>query len=123
MNVICKQYKSFVFFANEYEIDEDIFLHAKDYICLNKRRNYDSLYWEAFSNYATKCCMVLDFKKKKGFKQTVRIGEAVCKNEIVNFLKDTKQFPGNCNCGSTYMQFNPLKYNKKWIYTMESLGL
>ena len=118
-----KQYKCFVLFSNEYEIDENIFLHAKDFIYLNKRRNYDSLYWEAFSNYATKCCMVLDFKKKNNLKPTVQIGEAICKNEIVNFFKDTKHFIGKCNCGSTYMQFNPLKNKSKWSFTTESLGL
>ena len=107
-------YNCFLLFANEKEINEEVFLHAEDFIYLNLRRNYDSLRWSAFANYATKCHIVLRFKKENNLPQTIKLGEAVCKNELVNFRKDEKHHSSKCNCGSTYMQFDPLR-NKKWL--------
>ena len=41
-------YIAFQSFIKEDAITDEILDHAIDYICLNLRRNYDSLKWSAF---------------------------------------------------------------------------
>ena len=102
-------YACFLLFVNKKELNEELLRHAIDFICLNLRRNYDSLKWNAFYTYSTYCEIALRFKKENNLPLTVKIGDTVCKKELVNFLEDEKHKRPHCNCGSTYMQFDPLK--------------
>ena len=108
-------YIAFQSFIKEDVITDEILDHAIDYICLNLRRNYDSLTWSAFYTYSSYCKIVLNFKKENNLPPVVRIGDAICKGEIVNFLRDEKHSYPNCRCGSTYMQCHPLKSKKKIV--------
>ena len=56
----------------------------------------------AYSNYLTKCKIVLDFKRKNGLELKTKLGEAVCENKLVNFFEDLNHSLDNCNCGSVY---------------------
>ena len=107
------QYAAFQSFIDEHTIDDEILELAVDHICLNLRRNYDSLKWSAFYTYANYCRMVLTFKKEKALAEIVKIGDTVCKGEVVNFLRNDKHSYPNCTCGSTYMQCHPIKSKKK----------
>ena len=106
-------YLAFQSFKNEHVITEDILEEANDFICLNLRRNYDSLTWSAFHTYVSYCRIVLNFLKEKNKLPIVRIGDTICKGQIVNFLRDEKHSYPNCTCGSTYMQCHPIKSKKK----------
>ena len=44
--------------------------------------------------------MVIDFAKEHNLIPVTKLGEAICNNEIVNFLKDEKH--KKCSCGSVY---------------------
>ena len=39
-------------------------------------------------------------EEKRGFKPVARLGEAICNDEIVNFLKDQEHY--KCSCSSVY---------------------
>ena len=72
-----------------------------NYICaqLNSpTMNY--AYWYDMYSYTSKTFMVIDFRKKSGSNLVGRLGEAVCNNEIMNFLRDKSHF--NCSCSSVY---------------------
>lgn len=76
-------------------------LLANNYICaqLNGNGPNYKYYYDMYS-YATKCFTVLEWKDKNGYNQITRFGEALCNNEIVNFLKDDEH--KKCDCGSVY---------------------
>ena len=44
--------------------------------------------------------MVIDWRKKRGFKEVAKLGEAVCDGAIVNFLEEKEHF--KCGCSSVY---------------------
>ena len=44
--------------------------------------------------------MVMDCRKKRGFKPVGRLGGAICDGAIVNFLKDKEHF--KCSSSSVY---------------------
>ena len=74
---------------------------AVNYICAQMNSqclNYS--YWYDMYCYTSKSFMVLDLKKKRGVGEVVKLGEAVCNGEIVNFLKDQEHF--KCSCSSVY---------------------
>ena len=106
-------YDAFQSFTKGHLIDEEILDHATDFICLNLRRNYDSLTWSAFYTYVSYCRIVLSFKKENNQPPMVRIGDTICKGQIVNFIRNEKHSYPNCTCGSTYMQCHPIKSKKK----------
>ena len=56
----------------------------------------------AYSNYFTKCKIVLDFKRKNGLELKTKLGQAVCENKLVNFFEDPDHSLDKCNCGSVY---------------------
>ena len=68
-----------------------------DYICGNLNSCfYNYAYWYDMYCYSTKSRIVIRYRKKKNEKAVTRLGECVCQNEIINFLKNK----GNlCNCG------------------------
>ena len=59
----------------------------------------------AYSNYLTKCEIVLNFKKDKGLEEKIKLGEAICKNKLVNFFEDLEHTINKCNCGSLYWNY------------------
>ena len=59
----------------------------------------------AYSNYLTKCQIVLDFKRDKGLEQKIKLGEAICSNKLVNFFDDLDHTIAKCNCGSVYWDY------------------
>ena len=104
-------YTNFLLFKNKKLINEKELEFAIDFICLNLNLNPDSLKWYAFYTYANYCKQVLLFKEEKQIAKITKLGESVCKGEVVNFLDNQKHKYPNCTCGSTYMQFDPLKYS------------
>ena len=74
---------------------------AVNYICAQMNSpclNY--AYWYDMYCYTSKSFMVMDWRKKRGFKPVARLGEAICNDEIVNFLKDQEHY--KCSCSSVY---------------------
>ena len=46
--------------------------------------------------------MVIDFAKEHNLFQLTKLGEAICNDEIVNFLEDDEH--KKCSCGSVYFK-------------------
>ena len=69
---------------------------AIDYICGNLNscfHNYS--YWYDLYCYSTKSKIVIRHRKNKNKNAVARLGECVCQNQVINFLKNE----GNqCNC-------------------------
>ena len=59
-----------------------------------------------YSNYLTKCKIVLLFKKENNLEVKAKLGEAICQNKLVNFIEDSDHTINNCNCGSTYYGYS-----------------
>ena len=79
-------------------------LYARNYICLQLRAGSPGsfpYYYDMYS-YAIKCSMVIDFAKEHNLIQLTKLGEAVCNDEIVNFLEDDEH--KKCSCGSVYFK-------------------
>ena len=88
-------YDAFIKFQNFKRMDVNSLTLAKDYIAGNLNSpgvNYP-YYYDMYS-YAAKCFIVLQRY------QETQLGEAICKEELVNFLKDEKH--KNCSCSSVY---------------------
>ena len=75
---------------------------AINYICgnLNSFLCYNYHYWYDMYSYTSKTLMVIDWRKKRGFKEVAKLGEAVCDSAIVNFLEEKEHF--KCGCSSVY---------------------
>ena len=74
----------------------------KNYIYGSFDGGFRSRKMYAYSNYLTKCQIVLDFKRKNGLELKIKLGEAVCQNKLVNFFEDHDHSLDKCNCGSAY---------------------
>ena len=99
-------YKLFTLFKNkEWILAEDISL-LSDYIYGFFHGGCCSNEIYAYSNYLTKCKIVLDFKKKNKLELKTKIGEAVCENKLVNFFDDSNHTLNKCNCGSVYYGYS-----------------
>ena len=88
-------YNAFIKFQSFEVMDYELLQLAKDYIAGNLNSggiNY-RYYYDMYC-YTSKCFIVLQKYK------TTRLGEAICKDELVNFLKNEKH--KNCSCGSVY---------------------
>ena len=88
-------YDAFMKFQNFKKMDVNTLTLAKDYIAGNLNSpgvNY-RYYYDMYS-YAAKCFIILQRY------QETKLGEAICKGELVNFLTDEKH--KNCSCGSVY---------------------
>ena len=78
---------------NESELDIVI-----NYICghLNGDYTFNYPYWYDMYNYTTKSKIVLRHRKEKGnYYPLVKLGECVCQNKVINFLKNPDK---KCNC-------------------------
>ena len=93
------EYKQFEKFK---AVTKSELLYARNYICLQLNVGSPSsypYYYDMYS-YAIKCSRVIDFAKEHNLIPVTKLGEAICNNEIVNFLKDEKH--KKCSCGSVY---------------------
>ena len=95
-----KKYQNFEF-VNTNELDLII-----DYICLNLNSfgtNYP--YWYDMYCYTTKSKIVIRFKQEKNELGIAKLGQCVCKNEVINFLENENK---KCNCedGCSSVYFN-----------------
>ena len=77
---------------NENELDSVI-----DYICEHFNASYtpNYRYWYDMYSYTSKSKIVLRYKKTRGKDPVVKLGECICEEKVVNFLK----YPNKkCNC-------------------------
>ena len=79
---------------NEFELDSAI-----NYICghLNADYTFNYGYWYNMYTYTTKSKMVLRDRKIRGGEPLVKLGECICEEKVVNFLKNSDK---KCNCGN-----------------------
>ena len=79
---------------NETELDMVI-----NYICRNLNGSYTPNYgyWYDMYSYTTKSKIVLNFRKRRGKPETVKLGECVCDGKVIDFLKNENK---KCNCGN-----------------------
>ena len=78
--------------VNENELDLII-----DYICGNLNSSFlnNYRYWYDMYSYATKTRIVIRHKQEKNEVATAKLGQCICKNEVVNFLENENK---KCNC-------------------------
>ena len=79
---------------------------AINYICQNLNAVYTNNYpyWYDMYSYTSKN-LVLRKRKEKNFKSLTRLGECVCENVTINFLKNTdKKCFCNKGCSSVYFK-------------------
>ena len=76
-----------------------------DYICGNLNFGTNYPYWYDMYCYATKTRIVLRHKQEKNEVVVAKLGQCVCKNEVVNFLENENK---KCNCeeGCSSVYFN-----------------
>ena len=88
-------YKEFQQFKNFEIMDDESIDLASNYVCLQLNNPFFSYkyYYDMYS-YIAKCRIVLQKYNK------TRLGQAICKGELVDFLKDPKH--KNCSCGSVF---------------------
>ena len=60
----------------------------------------------AYSNYLTKCKIVLIFKKENKLELKTKLREAVCENKLVNFFENPNHSVDKCSCGSAYYGYS-----------------
>ena len=96
-----EKYRNFEF-VNANQLDLIV-----DYICGNLNSGINYSYWYDMYCYATKSRIVIRLKQEKGELAVAQLGQCVCKNEIVNFLKNQNK---KCNCedGCSSVYFNVL---------------
>ena len=78
---------------NETELDIVI-----NYICGHLNANYtlNYGYWYDMYSYTTKSKIVLRYRKRRGKEPVVKLGECICEEKVVDFLKNPDK---KCNCG------------------------
>ena len=95
----------FTLFKNkEWILDEDISILSDDiYGFFDGGSSSNEMY--AYSNYLTKCKIVLLFKKENKLELKTKLGETICE-KLVNFFEDSDHTIDKSNCGSTYYGYN-----------------
>ena len=74
--------------------DEGKFIHERDieelnkYICSNLAGLNSNRYWNEQYNYLNKLYIVISWHKKKSLIPVAKKGEAICNDELVNFLEE-----------------------------------
>ena len=96
----------FTLFKNKQWIREEDISILSDYIYGFFHGGSCSNEMYAYSNYLTKCKIVLLFKKKNKLELKTKLGEAICENKLVNFFEDSYHTLDKCNCGSTYYGYS-----------------
>ena len=88
------------FEAGKFVYEED-HKHMTNHICGNLNNwtpNYK--FWYNMYSYSSKVYMVCRWRKSRGLPPVAKWGEAICKDELVNFFEDPNH--KNCICGSVY---------------------
>ena len=94
-------YIKYLKYENAKYLTKDELKLATDYVCVylnNPDVNY-RYYYDMYS-YISKHFIVCRCKKRNGYKPLVKIGEAICKDTLVNFLREKEH--KNCMCSSVY---------------------
>ena len=78
-----------------------------DYICGNLNFGTNYAYWYDMYCYSTKTRIVLRHRQEKNEVALAKLGQCVCKGEVVNFLKNENK---KCNCeeGCSSVYFNAI---------------
>ena len=98
-------YDQFQDYKNFVCLNEEELKLAMNYVCLNL--NYstsDYPYWYDMHSYLVKSFIVLRWRRENNKLPTAKLGEAICMNEIINFVKNEHK----CTCSSVY--FNAVKF-------------
>ena len=77
-----------------------------DYICGNfNSSSYNYPYWYDMYSYTTKSRIVIRYREHKNEIAIAKLGERVCKDQVINFLKNEGN-QCNCNkgCDSVYFK-------------------
>ena len=104
---VCCGFHCFQKYSNFELINETELKFAINYICGNLNANYtlNYSYWYDMYSYTAKNLMVLRKKKEKKQEDLLTtLGECICQNKVINFLKNTdkKCF---CNEGCASVRF------------------
>ena len=88
-----EKYRNFQL-INETELDI-----ATNYICSHLNANYtlNYGYWYDMYSYTTKSKIVLRYRKRRGQEPVVKLGECICEEKVVDFLKNPEK---KCNCSN-----------------------
>ena len=89
-------------FENKKYVHVDDLYHMVNYICgnLNSIGCLNYKYWYNQYSYSSKAYIVCRWRQSKGLQSVAKWGEAICNDELVNFLKDEEH--KNCSCRSVY---------------------
>ena len=98
----------FLKYINFKLINKDELNLVVDYVCQNLYANCcgDTKYWDDMYSYCIKNFVILRHKEKKDeFLPLTILGECVCQDSVINFLKnpDKKCF---CNKGCSSVRYN-----------------
>ena len=96
-----KDYQMFEKYKNYQYLNFDELKMCVNYICscLNSGGVNYPYFYDMYS-YTSKTFIVMSWRKKRGFKERGKLGEAICDNVLVDFLKDKEHF--KCSCSSVY---------------------
>ena len=88
-------------YENAEYLTKDELKFVADYVCgcLNNPGVNFCYYYDMYS-YISKSFIVCRWKKRNGYKPLVKIGEAICKDTLVNFFREKEH--KNCMCSSVY---------------------
>ena len=95
-----EKYRNFEF-VNTNELNSVV-----DYICHNLNTCWSNYsYWYDMYCYATKSRIVIRHKQERKEAAVAKLGQCVCKNEVINFLENASK---KCNCeeGCASVYFN-----------------
>ena len=98
------RYALFKKFKNEEYVSKNDLTQIADYICGNLNNwtpNYH--YWYNMYSYTSKAYIVCRWREKRGHRPIAKWGEAICKNNLIDFFQDkTHQ---KCECSSVYSKY------------------
>ena len=95
------RYESFKKYESGELLTESELKFVANYVCgylNNPVLNY-KYYYDMYS-YKSKSFIVYRWKNEHGYKPFAKFGEAICKDKLVNFLKDDEH--KNYSCSSVY---------------------
>ena len=98
---MARGYEIFNDFENGKYIHLDDLKHVTNHICGNLDNwtpNYR--FWYNMYSYSSKAYIVCQWRQSKGLSPVTKWGEAICRDNLVNFFEDSNH--KNCGCGSMY---------------------
>ena len=93
-------YDFFIKYQNGEYLTKSELTFATNYVCSylnNPGRNYR--YYDMYS-YISKSFIVCRWKNENDYKPFAKFGEAICTDQLINFLKEKEH--KNCTCSSVY---------------------